>query len=316
MLCEFTFEKESDTLMKEKIKIGFVGAGKVGCSLGILFSENGFELAGYYSNQIEHSNYAASLTNSTAFLTLNDLLQESDCIFLTVTDQQILPVWDKILHLMESTKIRIQFLFHCSGIHGSDIFHDASTYKIETGSFHPLCAVHSKEDGVQNLQTSVFSIEGSVQAKQYISNCCEYMKLSYVYLKPSDKIRYHAAAVVGSNLVLGLLKMSVDMLVQCGFNQEQAFRAIMNLAEGNIANIQRVGFTQALTGPIERNDYQTVNLHLEHLTRQEQQVYRILSSYNLEISKEKHPDWNFELLKEMLDHEKHSNYNVTTKGTE
>ena len=38
MLCEFTFEKESDTLMKEKIKIGFVGAGKVGCSLGILFS--------------------------------------------------------------------------------------------------------------------------------------------------------------------------------------------------------------------------------------------------------------------------------------
>ena len=302
--------------MMEKIKIGFVGAGKVGCSFGMLLKENHFLLSGYYSNNYESASYAATLTNSTPFLDLKDLIQETDWLFLTVTDQQIVPVWEEVLEVLRTGKSTIQCIFHCSGIHDSKLFYDASCFQIETGSLHPLCAVHSKEHGVENLRSSVFSVEGSNEAVDWARSLCEEMHLPVVMLKPDGKVRYHAAAVMGSNLVLGLLKLSNDLFAESGFTKEQAFDAMMSLAKGNILNLEQNGFLGALTGPVERNDAQTVKLHLDHLTEQELKVYCMLSRQILEIAQEKHPDLDFGLIKEMLNHEEHSNINVTAERTE
>ena len=301
--------------MMEKIKIGFVGAGKVGCSFGMLLKENQVSLSGFYSKNEDSAQYAATLTNSTSFSTLESLLYETDWLFLTVTDQQIVPVWEEILYLFRTGKPKTRFVFHCSGIHDSHVFYDASLYQIEIGSLHPLCAVHSKEQGFLNLQTSTFSMEGSVVAVSQAKSLCEKLHLSVVTLKSDQKVRYHAAAVFGSNLVLGLLKKSNDLFMECGFTKEQAFDAMMSLAKGNITNLDQNGFVGALTGPVERNDSQTVELHLEHLTNEEGTLYRILSGQILELAQEKHPDLDFGLIKEMLNYEKHSNINVTTKRT-
>lgn len=302
--------------MMEKIKIGFVGAGKVGCSLGMLLNEKKFLLSGFYSKNEESAKYAAMLTNSNAFSTLESLLYETDWLFITVTDQQIVLIWEEVLICLQTGKAKTRFVFHCSGIHDSHLFYDASKYQIETGSLHPLCAVHSKEQGVFNLKTSVFSIEGSVGAMKEAKSLCEKMSLPLIVLKPDRKVRYHAAAVFGSNLVLGLLKMSNDLFMECGFTKEQAFDAMLSLAKGNIMNLDQNGFVEALTGPVERNDAQTVKLHLDHLSDEEGELYRILSGQILKLAQEKHPDLDFGLIKEMLNHEKHSNINVTTKTTE
>ena len=50
------------------MKIGFIGAGKVGFSLGKYFAENGAELSGYYSRTESSAHEAAAFTGSKAFM--------------------------------------------------------------------------------------------------------------------------------------------------------------------------------------------------------------------------------------------------------
>ena len=45
------------------IKIGFIGAGKVGFALGKYLSENNINLVGYYSKNINSAIEAAKFTN-------------------------------------------------------------------------------------------------------------------------------------------------------------------------------------------------------------------------------------------------------------
>ena len=53
------------------MKTGFIGAGKVGFSLGRLFAENGIPLTGYYSRQREAAQEAAAFTGTRAYSEIN-----------------------------------------------------------------------------------------------------------------------------------------------------------------------------------------------------------------------------------------------------
>ena len=75
------------------MKTGFIGAGKVGFSLGRLFAENGIPLTGYYSRQRESAEEAANFTGTHAYSDLCELVQDSDAIFLTVPDRTITSVY-------------------------------------------------------------------------------------------------------------------------------------------------------------------------------------------------------------------------------
>ena len=72
-----------------------------------------------------------------------------------------------------------------------------------------------------------------------------------------DKVRYHAAAAMVSNLYVGLANLCEEMLRNCGFSAANAHRALSPLMMGNTENIVQYRPVGALTGPIERNDLST-----------------------------------------------------------
>lgn len=49
------------------MRIGFIGAGKVGFTLGKYFAVNGLDVAGYYSRNYRSAEEAAAFTCSEAF---------------------------------------------------------------------------------------------------------------------------------------------------------------------------------------------------------------------------------------------------------
>ena len=49
------------------MKIGIIGAGKVGCSMGKYFVENGIPVAGFYSRHQESAEQAATFTKTEKF---------------------------------------------------------------------------------------------------------------------------------------------------------------------------------------------------------------------------------------------------------
>ena len=54
------------------MKIGFIGAGKVGFSLGKYLSINNLEITGYYSKNINSAKETAVFTNSNYFSNLRN----------------------------------------------------------------------------------------------------------------------------------------------------------------------------------------------------------------------------------------------------
>ena len=78
------------------MKIGIIGAGKVGFTLGKYLSIKDVHITGYYSRNAEHALEAAQFTGTTYFENMRELVDASDTLFITTSDGAIGEVWDCI----------------------------------------------------------------------------------------------------------------------------------------------------------------------------------------------------------------------------
>lgn len=286
--------------MEKKISIGFIGSGKVGCSLGKYFQLNKISVSGYYSKHKSSTEFAAKYTQTSCYTKIIELVENSRIIFITVPDDQISVVWKQVLDEVPQQIIQGKYVFHCSGIHSSSIFQNQENHHIQLGSLHPICAISDRENGYKNLQQAIFSYEGDKAGKMMMLDLLEITGNTGVELEASQKVRYHAAAVFSSNLMIGLLEEGIAIFMDCGFTKQQAKVAAVQLAASNMKNIENQGIDHALTGPIERNDIQTIRLHLAALNEEEGLIYRSLSKKIISIAQKKHPDRDYTIIKEML----------------
>ncbi|MBR5635504.1 MAG: DUF2520 domain-containing protein [Pseudobutyrivibrio sp.] len=278
------------------MKVGFVGAGKVGCSLGKLFNECQHNLLGYYSRTSSSAMEAADFTNSNYFQDLETLIKDSDTVFITVPDDAIGAVWEQIKHISIAGKM----ICHCSGSLSSEIFKDIE----ETGAFgfsvHPLLAVSDRYTSYQELPKALFTIEGNENHLDEIQDLLESCDLKVTRISADVKTRYHGAAVLCSNLVVALVQAAQDELRKCGFSDSDLSDAIAPLLLGNVNKVLSVGTAGALTGPIERNDFGTVEKHLSTFDGIDKDVYKVLSRKTLEVAELKHPEADYRALEQLL----------------
>lgn len=277
--------------------IGFIGAGKVGISLGRYLKENHAQITGYYSMHSISAQEAAEFTGSKYYETISQVVDESDVLFLTVPDGQIHIVWEQIKELSVADKI----ICHCSGALSSAVFSEIDQVKAFGYSIHPLFAVSDKFHSYKELSKALFTIEGSPEKLEEISSLFLQCKNQVEVIDASVKTKYHAAAVVASNLVVSLADMAQQMLLECGFTNENASKALNPLFLGNAQAIASKGVVEALTGPVERCDMDTVEKHLSQMEGQEKEIYRLLSLRAVQIAKSKHPDRNYGEMKRRLE---------------
>lgn len=276
------------------MKIGFIGAGKVGFSLGKYFAINGASVVGFYSKFCEDAQAAAIFTDSKCFLDLKSLIRECDTLFLTVEDSNISEVYSDICQYDISGKC----IAHCSGALSSNIFSDISKFGAKGISVHPICAFADKRYGYKQLQNVCFTVEGS--------NTDEFVRLLKDFgnrveiISAEQKTKYHTACVFASNLVVGLYDIATAVLKDGGFSDDFAENAFSPLFLGNAENIVNNGTTDALTGPIERADVETVKAHLATICGENKDIYRLLSRKLVEVAKNKNPDRDYsEMLKQL-----------------
>lgn len=290
----------SIALIKEgdSMKIGFVGAGKVGFSLGKFFSEGGIKITGYYSKNLENSKEAAKFTNSRYYESLKDLIKDCDAIFITVPDNLIETVYKQICEF----EIKNKTICHCSGsISSNDIFKDIHKYNAKSISIHPLFPISDKYNTYRELTGAFFCLEGDNEPLIYFKSILEALGANVQIIDSDVKNRYHAACVFSSNLVCALAQTSISLLRECGFSEDTALKAISPLMKSNIEHIIKDGPISALTGPIERNDTSTVKKHLETLNDNLSiNTYCDLSKKLIEISTIKHPNIDYSELLNLL----------------
>ncbi len=278
------------------MRIGFIGAGKVGFSLGKYFSEQGLQVAGYFSEFYQDAKEAADFTGSRAYETMEQLLEDSEVLFLTVTDAQIENVWNQL----KASHISNKIVCHCSGALSSEVFSNIAEYGSYGYSIHPLFAVSDKYNSYKELSNSYFTIEGNPDKLDFIKNLFVKLGNNVCIISKEDKVKYHAAAAVASNLVVGLISMSEKMLRECGFDEISAHEALSPIIKGNVEHIIDDGVCKALTGPIERNDVATVKKHLSVMSSDEKDAYVAVSKLVLEVAKEKNRNQNYKEMEEAL----------------
>ena len=289
------------------MKVGFIGAGKVGFSLGRYFKENQITVTGYYSKSPESAAEAAHFTNTNIYRTMESIVEDSDTLFLTVPDGQINDVWA----YMKNFNVKNKRICHCSGSIASTTFFDFDKKGAKVYSVHPLYAIGDKYNSWKTLKNACFTVEGTADGIEEIQNLLAGCGNKVILMEPSKKTLYHSAAVAASNLVIGLFHVSARLLEQCGFEKNDAYTALMPLFQGNAQAVAENGPVNALTGPVERNDISTVQNHLkafeaEGNLERETEIYRLLSTELIKIAMEKHPERDYRNLVEVLQNEEHS----------
>ena len=278
------------------MKIGFIGAGKVGITLGKYMKERNMCVSGYFSRSPESAQKAAKFTDSRHYETIEAIVMESDVIFLTVPDGAIGTLWKYIRNLAIENKI----FCHCSGALSSAVFSEIDQIKGFGYSIHPFFAVSDPWMSYQNFSQAFITIEGDAKYLQYFRSMFEIWGPKVQFISSAQKTKYHAAAVFASNHVLALIHVAKKMLESCGFEPEMADHALLPIVLNNVMNVKMQGLEHSLTGPVERGDVSTVKAHAHVLKDDEKQLYMLLSDQLLQLAQIKNPKRDYKILKDYI----------------
>ena len=282
------------------MRTGIIGAGKVGCSLGKYFRLNNLKVTGYYDVNENLAKEAATFTETTFIEDLETIVKISDTLFLTVPDDLITTVWNQ----MKDMSLEGKFICHCSGaLSAGDAFPGIDKCGAFGYSVHPLFAVSDKYNSYKELSHAYFVIEGDEKHREEIAGIFKNLGNEVRYIAAKDKVKYHCAAAVCSNHVVALIQESLDLMQECGFDEESALKALAPIMLGNMQHIAERGTVNSLTGPVERADVKTVEKHLNCLDEKQQMLYRLLSEVLISIGEKKNPARDYGRLKHILGNE-------------
>lgn len=278
------------------MKVGIIGAGKVGCSIGKYLVSRGITLTGYSSKTQESVDIAATFTNTKAYDTDKELAEESDLIFIATPDDRIVDVWKELTNYSIQGKI----LCHFSGSLSSVVFSNREDKGVYACSLHPMYAFSDKFTSYKKLNQVMFTAEGDEEALSAVCSVFRGFGNDVAIISSEKKVRYHAAASMISNMMIGLYEKSIQMFIDCGFEREKARKLVEPLVAGNVANLLTNDSKEALTGPIERGDKVTIEKHLQQLNLEEKELYQILGRELLSIAKRKNINRNYDELEKLF----------------
>jgi predicted short-subunit dehydrogenase-like oxidoreductase (DUF2520 family) len=277
-------------------RIGFIGAGKVGFSLGRLMAERGVSLTGYASRTLASAEGAAAFTGSRAYREPEALLEDSDIVFLTVPDDAVAAVWKP---LSGGGRARGKVLCHTSGFLSSEAFAGLAEAGGFGASLHPLMAVPDREGSWRLLADALYAVEGDPEALDRLAPVCAALGIAAGVVGKADKALYHCAAALVSNCAVALAFMGEGLFRSIGL--ADSVPGLLSLMLRNAQSVAERGPAGALTGPVERGDAGTVRAHLAALAGHDRELYRRLCLKLVELSRLKHPERDFGPLAEALE---------------
>ncbi len=284
------------------MKIGFIGAGRVGFTLGKYLKINGQSVTGYFSRDPNHAKEAAEFTDTLYYNDVSKLILDSDVLFLTVSDNAIATVFEELKQYDLSGKLlNGKILCHTSGAMSSEVFTDSKKLGIYGYSIHPIYSFSDKLESYKKLNTAFVTLEGDEKYLSFFENLFSGCGNKTAVIKKETKSKYHAAAVFASNFCCGIIEEAVKLLSECGFKREEAFEALKGLFIGQSSNIETYGYVKALTGPIDRNDTQTVEKHLAVLEGEDRLLYSLLAKRVIDVAREKNKDTDYTGLQSLID---------------
>jgi predicted short-subunit dehydrogenase-like oxidoreductase (DUF2520 family) len=112
------------------------------------------------------------------------------------------------------------------------------------------------------------AFEGSVISYKKARLLASHLKARIFRISKAEKITHHINCVIASNYLCTL----ADNIKQAG--GREIFKYYHKLTEQTLKNILDYGPAGALSGPVERNDADTIRLHLNYLEKHDKELLR------------------------------------------
>ncbi|MDR0646115.1 MAG: DUF2520 domain-containing protein [Elusimicrobiota bacterium] len=266
-------------------KIAFIGAGKAGLSIGRHFIKKGGFVCGFYDVNFN----AANTRGLNKFVSLEELAEQADIIFITVPDNQINHAWRELKKYPLKNKI----ICHASGVLTSQIFKNINKTGAFAFSAHPLYAINGVNTPLENIS---FAVEGSADKIEFMQKFFKAAGNPAIIINPKDKILYHAACVFASNLTSALIQTAADLFKKSNIPPA----AWQKLFIDNALNAINKGLIKSLTGPVERGDADSVHKHINALKGDCRNIYINLSKILLRAAKAKNPQRDYNAVEKEL----------------
>ena len=273
--------------------INFIGAGHLGKTIGKLLVQHKIgKIFGVVNRSHDSAKEAVCfMGQGTAFSRLEEL-PEADITFITTPDDLIESLCAQLVsvgHLKENS-----IVLHCSGALSSAVLSAAKSKHCFLASVHPVRSFADPRSSVEHYRGTFCAIEGDPEATEKLKNMFEVIGSITCLIDNHKKAVYHAAGIFASNYVLTLSKIALNCLKEAGIPDDIAFELTVNLMSGTLNNLKETRSPEkALTGPLKRGDFKTVEKHidaLENTDKMMSHLYKTLAVATLELtslSKEK-----------------------------
>lgn len=130
---------------------------------------------------------------------------------------------------------------------------------------HPLVAMADADRGAEALPGAWFAVVGDPLVRRVVAD----LEGHCVEVGDEQRAAYHAAACIASNHLVALLAQAQRVATSVGV----PFEAYHALVRATVGNVERLGPAAALTGPVSRGDWGTVERHLQAIDGDEAAGY-------------------------------------------
>jgi predicted short-subunit dehydrogenase-like oxidoreductase (DUF2520 family) len=239
-------------------EIALVGAGRVGTAVAHLLAARRNRIGGIWSRSTASAERAAHVLGARV-VGLDTAVERATLVLLGVTDAAIRPIAERISnHLSAGTVV-----CHFAGALGTGPLDAVERSGGIACALHPVQSCPDVDTAVRRLPGSAWGITCAPEVRRWAEALVAgELHGTPVPVAEQDRPVWHAAAVVTANGLAALLAIGESLLAAIGASGAEVLGP---LSSGVLANARGAGAAQALTGPLVRQEPETLRRHLAAL---------------------------------------------------
>lgn len=259
-----------------KLNVAIIGAGKIGTAFALDFFRKKIKIVAVVDKDLKKARKLSQKIKSDKYSDkISDIPSIGNLFVIAVQDRFIKEVADDLANSFNDFSDKAAF--HTSGALSCDELIPLEKKGALIFSLHPNFSLVSAEPERQKIikfNQSIFAIEAkSKKALSFAKSLCDRLGYEFIRINSDEKVLYHIFSVLISNYTVSKFLMVEKYLGR------KFFKSYLNLLKSTIQNIEEFGSKKALTGPIVRNDIETIRRHLNVLSKFDKRILDIYRNF-------------------------------------
>lgn len=252
-----------------RLRVGVVGAGRVGSVLGAALARAGHQVVAVSAVSQASVLRAERMLPQVPLRQPHEVLAAADLVLLAVPDD-VLPGLAAGL-AATGAALEGRLLAHVSGRHGTAVLGPATRRGALPLALHPVMTFTGRADDIDRLSGVSFGVTAPPALRPAAEALVIEMGGEPVFIPEEKRPLYHAALASAANHLVTLVVQSAELLSGAGVGDPaRMLRPLLSAALDNALALGDAG----LTGPVARADADTVAAHIEALAASSPEALR------------------------------------------